>query len=75
MNFSGIFEGVTTGTPIGFLIKNNDQKSKDYDHLKDSFRPSHADFVYEKKYGFRDYRGGGRVQLEKQLQSCCRCNS
>ena len=47
---SGIFEGVTTGTPIGFLIKNNDQKSKDYDHLKDSFRPSHADFVYEKKH-------------------------
>ena len=44
---SGIFEGKTTGTPIGFLIKNKDQKSKDYDHLKDSFRPSHADFVYE----------------------------
>ena len=57
---SGIFEGKTTGTPIGFLIKNNDQKSKDYNHLKDSFRPSHADFVYEKKYGIRDYRGGGR---------------
>ena len=66
---SGIFEGVTTGTPIGFLIKNNDQKSKDYDHLKDSFRPSHADFVYEKKYGFRDYRGGGRSSAR---ETACR---
>ena len=58
--YSGIFEGKTTGTPIGFFIKNKDQKSKDYNHIKDSFRPSHADFVYEKKYGNRDYRGGGR---------------
>jgi chorismate synthase len=57
---SGIFEGITTGTPIGFQIKNEDQKSKDYSHIKDSFRPSHADFVYEEKYGNRDYRGGGR---------------
>ncbi|NAS30618.1 chorismate synthase [Flavobacteriaceae bacterium R38] len=57
---SGIFEGVTTGTPIGFEIRNEDQKSKDYSHIKDSFRPSHADYVYEKKYGTRDYRGGGR---------------
>ena len=57
---SGIFEGKTTGTPIGFLIRNQDQKSKDYSHLKDSFRPSHGDFTYQKKYGIRDYRGGGR---------------
>ena len=57
---SGIFEGKTTGTPIGFLIENTDQKSKDYDHIKNIYRPSHADFTYDKKYGFRDYRGGGR---------------
>ena len=58
--YSGIFEGKTTGTPIGFLIHNNDQKSKDYSHIKNNYRPSHADYVYEKKYGHRDYRGGGR---------------
>src|SRR4051812_39471005 len=57
---SGIFEGLSTGTPIGFVIKNEDPKSKDYTHLKDTFRPSHADFTYEEKYGLRDYRGGGR---------------
>ncbi len=57
---SGIFEGKTTGTPIGFMIRNTNQKSKDYSHIKDSYRPSHADFTYDKKYGFRDYRGGGR---------------
>ncbi len=57
---SGIFEGRTTGTPIGFIIPNEDQKSKDYDHIKDVYRPSHADFTYDKKYGIRDYRGGGR---------------
>lgn len=57
---SGIFEGKTTGTPIGFQIKNTNQKSKDYSHIKDVFRPSHADYTYEKKYGNRDYRGGGR---------------
>ncbi|MEZ5055374.1 MAG: chorismate synthase [Chitinophagales bacterium] len=57
---SGIFEGVTQGTPIGIIIRNADQKSKDYDHIKDSFRPSHADFTYDAKYGVRDYRGGGR---------------
>ena len=58
---SGIFEGVTTGTSIGFVIKNANQKSKDYSHIKDSFRPSHADYTYYKKYGdVRDYRGGGR---------------
>ena len=58
--YSGLFEGKTTGTPIGFAIHNTNQKSKDYSHIKDSYRPSHADFVYDKKYGFRDYRGGGR---------------
>lgn len=57
---SGIFEGVTTGTPIGFVIKNTNQKSKDYSHIKDMYRPSHADYTYDKKYGVRDYRGGGR---------------
>ena len=57
---SGVFEGKTIGTPIGFVIKNQDQKSKDYDHIKDKFRPSHADYTYEAKYGNRDYRGGGR---------------
>ena len=57
---SGIFEGKTTGSPIGFLIRNEDNKSKDYDHLKDTFRPSHADFTYASKYGHRDHRGGGR---------------
>lgn len=57
---SGIFEGKTTGAPIGFIIKNDDQRSGDYSHIKDSFRPSHADFTYEEKYGHRDYRGGGR---------------
>ncbi len=58
---SGIFEGITTGTSIGFVIRNANQKSKDYSHIKDSFRPSHADYTYYKKYGdVRDYRGGGR---------------
>ena len=57
---SGIFEGKTTGTPIGFIIPNTNQKSDDYSHIKDTYRPSHADYVYEKKYGIRDYRGGGR---------------
>ena len=57
---SGIFDGQTTGTPIGFILQNEDQKSKDYSHLKDAFRPSHADYTYQSKYGIRDYRGGGR---------------
>ena len=64
---SGIFEGKTTGTPIGFIIVNQDQKSKDYSHIKDSYRPSHADFVYDKKYGFRDYRGGGRSSARETV--------
>lgn len=57
---SGIFEGVTTGTPIGFIIRNQNQKAADYDHLKDQYRPGHADLVYQQKYGIRDFRGGGR---------------
>jgi chorismate synthase len=57
---SGIFEGKTTGTPIGYIIPNTNQKSDDYSHIKDNYRPSHADYVYEQKYGIRDYRGGGR---------------
>jgi len=57
---SGIFEGKTTGTPIGMMIENTDQRSKDYSNIKETFRPAHADYAYTQKYGFRDYRGGGR---------------
>ena len=57
---SGVFEGLTTGTPIGLIIKNKDQRSKDYGDIKDKFRPGHADYTYQQKYGLRDYRGGGR---------------
>lgn len=57
---SGVFEGVTTGTPVSLLIRNEDQRSKDYGEIKDSYRPGHADFTYDAKYGVRDYRGGGR---------------
>ena len=57
---SGIFEGKTTGTPIGFVIENTNAKSKDYSHIKDAYRPSHADYTFDAKYGLRDYRGGGR---------------
>ncbi len=57
---SGVFEGVTTGTPIGLLIRNTDQRSHDYSKIKDKFRPGHADYSYQQKYGIRDYRGGGR---------------
>ncbi|HET8803574.1 MAG TPA: chorismate synthase [Aequorivita sp.] len=66
---SGIFEGKTTGTPIGFTIKNTDQKSQDYSHIKDIYRPSHADFTYDKKYGIRDFRGGGRSSAR---ETACR---
>ncbi len=66
---SGIFEGKTTGVPIGFIIENTNQKSKDYSHIKDVYRPSHADFTYDKKYGHRDYRGGGRTSAR---ETACR---
>lgn len=65
--FSGLFEGVTTGTPIGFLIRNQDQKSHDYSHIAESYRPSHADYVYDQKYGLRDYRGGGRSSARETV--------
>lgn len=64
---SGIFDGKTTGTSIGFIIENENQKSNDYDHLKDTFRPSHADFTYDQKYGNRDYRGGGRTSARETV--------
>ncbi|QNJ98796.1 chorismate synthase [Constantimarinum furrinae] len=66
---SGIFEGTTTGTPIGFIIENTDQKSKDYSHIKETYRPSHADLTYDKKYGIRDFRGGGRSSAR---ETACR---
>jgi chorismate synthase len=62
---SGIYEGITTGTPLTILIRNRDAKPKDYDHLKDSYRPSHADYTYEAKYGLRDHRGGGRASARE----------
>ncbi len=64
---SGIFEGKSTGAPIGFLVRNQNQQSSDYDNLKDVFRPSHADFTYLKKYGIRDHRGGGRSSARETL--------
>lgn len=64
---SGVYEGKTTGTPIGFVIRNTDQKSKDYDHNKDVYRPSHADYTYDQKYGMRDERGGGRASARETV--------
>jgi len=66
---SGFFDSKTTGTSIGFIIRNSNQKSKDYTHLEDTFRPSHADYTYEKKYGIRDHRGGGRSSAR---ETACR---
>ncbi len=66
---SGIFEGKTTGHPIGFTIENTNQKPTDYEHIKDTFRPSHADYTYQEKYGIRDYRGGGRSSAR---ETACR---
>lgn len=65
--FSGLFEGKTTGTPIGFVVRNKNQKSHDYSHIESSYRPSHADYVYDQKYGFRDYRGGGRSSARETV--------
>ena len=64
---SGVFEGRTTGTPIGLLVENQDQRSRDYDKIKDRFRPGHADYSYQQKYGFRDYRGGGRSSARETV--------
>ena len=66
---SGLYDGMTTGTPIGFIIRNNDQHSDDYDQMKDVFRPSHADYTYQQKYGIRDHRGGGRSSAR---ETACR---
>lgn len=64
---SGIFEGTTTGTPIGFTVENENQKSKDYDHISKSYRPSHADFTYDQKFGIRDHRGGGKSSARETV--------
>ena len=64
---SGIFEGKTTGMSIGFLVYNHNQNSQDYEHIKDLYRPSHADYTWEKKYGIRDYRGGGRASAREHV--------
>lgn len=64
---SGVFEGKTTGTPIGFIVKNENHKSSDYDELKNVYRPSHADYTYQQKYGIRDYRGGGRSSARETV--------
>jgi chorismate synthase len=64
---SGVFEGRTTGTPIGILIENTDARSRDYEKIKDRFRPGHADYTYQQKYGFRDYRGGGRSSARETV--------
>jgi chorismate synthase len=64
---SGVFEGRTTGTPIALLIENEDQRSRDYDKIKDRFRPGHADYTYTQKFGFRDYRGGGRSSARETV--------
>jgi chorismate synthase len=64
---SGVFDGKTTGTPIGLLVENEDQRSRDYQKIKDRFRPGHADYTYQQKYGFRDYRGGGRSSARETV--------
>ena len=64
---SGVFEGKTTGTPIALLIENEDQRSRDYEKIKDRFRPGHADYTYTQKFGFRDYRGGGRSSARETV--------
>jgi chorismate synthase len=64
---SGVFEGRTTGTPIGLLVENEDPRSRDYEKIKDRFRPGHADYTYQQKYGFRDYRGGGRSSARETV--------
>ena len=69
---SGVFNNKTTGTPISLVIYNKDQKSKDYNDIKNKFRPGHADYTYQMKYGIRDYRGGGRASArETAMESSC----
>lgn len=71
VNFlSGVYDGVTTGTPIGFVVWNDNQHSSDYDNMKDVFRPSHADYTYQTKYGIRDHRGGGRSSARETIARC-----
>lgn len=67
---SGVFEGLSTGTPIGFFVRNSDQHSSDYNSMKDLYRPSHADYTYDIKYGIRDYRGGGRASARETISRC-----
>lgn len=67
---SGIYEGKTTGTPIGFVVRNANQHSSDYDNMKDVYRPSHADYTYQQKYGIRDHRGGGRSSARETISRC-----
>ena len=67
---SGVFEGKTTGCPIGFIVRNSNQRSADYDNMRDVFRPSHADFTYYSKYGIRDHRGGGRSSARETISRC-----
>jgi chorismate synthase len=64
---SGVFEGRTTGTPIGVLVENEDQRSYDYERIRDRFRPGHADYTYQQKYGTRDHRGGGRSSARETV--------
>ena len=68
---SGVFEGHTTGTPISILVENTDQRSRDYGKIKDCYRPGHADYTFDAKYGFRDYRGGGRSSGRENDRTCC----
>lgn len=67
---SGVFEGKSTGTPIGFIVRNTNQHSKDYNNIRDLFRPSHADYTYYNKYGIRDHRGGGRSSARITIARC-----
>ena len=67
---SGVFEGTTTGTPISLLVRNQDQRSRDYGNIATSYRPGHADYCFDQKYGFRDYRGGGRSSGRETIGRC-----
>ena len=71
---SGVFEGKTTGTPISMIVRNTDQRSRDYSNIASCFRPGHADYTFEEKYGFRDYRGGGRSSARETIGRVGRCH-